>query len=484
MEEERNRNEEKDEFFDAPPAPEPTPAPAPAPEPAQDGQEQKVRSRRKTLNAIASVILALILVAAGFLGGWFVRQAAIPDEVQSFLWALDTTEKYYYQPIDRDAVLASVTEDSDAESWIDALNAEVDIYSGFYTLSEYDALLLESAGQNVGVGISVWDAETEQGVLPQIAIVVQNSPAELAGIEKGMYVYSFGTDPASLDTGNTDELIAALSAVGAGDTCYLNVGYTAARGETVPLVPQAYQAVYCSYRDSETSYSFRGELGNECVETGNPIVGLPGDTAYIRIDEFSGNAANEFAYLMNIMRERGRIHLILDLRTNGGGSLDILQSIASFFCRSSSEAYPPVVTARYKDGTTEINRAANNLYSEYFYNESKIYLLADENTASASEALIGVLIDYGALEYSDIWLREENGVAKTYGKGIMQTFYVSPYGVMKLTVATIHWPTSDTCIHDVGITTASGTEGHPHGVSAPMVWGEDDIMLNALVAAL
>ena len=56
---------------------------------------------------------------------------------------------------------------------------------------------------------------------------------------------------------------------------------------------------------------------------------------------------------------------------------------------------------------------------------------------------------------------EENGVAKTYGKGIMQTTYIMDLlkqDALRLTTARILWPTSGHCIHDRGIVKADGTK--------------------------
>ena len=68
------------------------------------------------------------------------------------------------------------------------------------------------------------------------------------------------------------------------------------------------------------------------------------------------------------------------------------------------------------------------------------------------------MIDYGTIQYKDICLAERNGVAKTFGKGIMQTtypFYVGG-GAIKLTTAQIRWPISNTCIHDRGVLPQDG----------------------------
>ena len=133
----------------------------------------------------------------------------------------------------------------------------------------------------------------------------------------------------------------------------------------------------------------------------------------------------------------------------------------SYFCKTSTDKNPAVAVADYtKKGKKEVFEASGNYYYDYFSDESCIYVLADSGTASASECLIGCMVDYGAVSYSDIFLSERNGIAKTYGKGIMQTTVPSSiFGrpdAIKLTTARILWPLSGNCIHDRGVLPEDG----------------------------
>lgn len=114
--------------------------------------------------------------------------------------------------------------------------------------------------------------------------------------------------------------------------------------------------------------------------------------------------------------------------------------------------------AVYGNGRHERYLAGGNFYGEYLA-DSEIYVAANGNTASASEALIGAMISYGTIGFDDIFITDTvgQGSARTYGKGIMQTtFYNRVTGeAAKLTTAQIYWP-NGTCIHGTGITTAMG----------------------------
>jgi C-terminal processing protease CtpA/Prc len=138
----------------------------------------------------------------------------------------------------------------------------------------------------------------------------------------------------------------------------------------------------------------------------------------------------------------------------------ILQEIASYFCKGET-GKSLIAVEKYRDGHREEFYSDKTLYGKYFNAESKIKVLADDGTASASECLIGCMLDYGAISYADICLIERGGVAKTYGKGIMQSTF--PFGLwntdaIKLTTAKIFWPKSGNCIHGRGILPADGAK--------------------------
>ena len=113
-----------------------------------------------------------------------------------------------------------------------------------------------------------------------------------------------------------------------------------------------------------------------------------------------------------------------------------------------------MVVASYqgKRDSGTFKSGANN----FFEHLTAISVIANERSASASECLIGALICYGDIFSADRLIIEKNldGVAKTYGKGIMQTTYkLISGGAFKLTTARILWP-DGTCIHGKGIYTS------------------------------
>lgn len=462
---------EKDEFFDAPPVSAPQMPAGPVyfaqPEfPAKGGKkevsaETKERGQKRT-TAVCAIFLALLIAAVGFLSGWFGYYFSLDPRLRDFIWATETTKKQYYQAIDEEKLYSDI---------MDALESQIDQYSCFYSKEEYEEVLREAAGENVGIGISL--VEEEDGI--RVFLVVENSPANIAGIERGMYIVGYGQVGGGKQTGTADELFAFIGEQEGDFVLYCATTPDGADAQARILQKRNYLAAYCMYRDNVTSYSFRGEDKLQLEETRRPVSGLDDDTAYIRIDYFLGNAAEEFEQCLDLMKENGKTDLILDLRCNGGGYMNILAEIASHLCKDAKEVNPVAVTAKYANGSVVRQRCTGNDYSDYFENNSRIVVLADENTASASECLIGAMVDYGTIGYDDIYLRldPETGTARTYGKGIMQTSFPSLNGaVMKLTVATVHWPVSDTCIHGVGVTPKDGA----HAVLAPFLQYGDDLL--------
>ncbi len=456
-------NHDRDDFFDLP-----TPAPAPAAQPAQ-GQ---TGGTKKTVRVVALVLGILLAVTGAFLGGWYGQYYSLDEEVRNYLWAKSVLENNYYQPI----------EEGELYEYLYA-SLSIDPYTRYYPPQEYSDYLAEGAGENVGIGVSFLNSASEEETA-QIFSIVENSPACRVGLRKGMYILAFGETEDTLSEGTYGDFAQFLPAQKGEFVLRCGFEQDGSDAQNYTLKRVSYQASFLHYRDSETSFRFQGDGSTlSLTETHEPLVGLDEKTAYIRLDEFSGNNTPvEFVSLLERMKERGRTDLVLDLRSNGGGYLSILGDIASHLMRTAKEKNPPVIVTTSRSGQVTTYICARNDFGNYFNSDSKVYVLADEYTASASECLIGALVDYGTCAFSDIFLREnENGVAKTYGKGIMQSSFTAANGAaMKLTVATVNWPVSGKCIHGVGVIPQDGAIPVP----GPLSWGAKDVMLEAVLAKI
>ncbi len=430
---------------------------------------KKTRERGKIGKYVLRAAVCIGFALLFFLMGWFGRYLALGERERSLLWAIGTAEQNFYRPVDEDTL------------YRDLFSAfALDDYSQYYTREQYAAVERANEGAGTGVGISVTTAEG--GGKLRLFRVTGGSPAEKAGLASGMYLFRYGADETSLTEGTSAALTAFIGERGESEPIVLEAGFDA-EGKDAALYTMTKGSGYvrseCLYRDNERSLRF--DPGHGYAETPTwhgGIADLPSDMAYLRIDAFYGRAAEETAHALAYMKESGRTRLILDLRSNGGGYLSVFQGIASHLLRDAKGSKPLVATARFRSGKVTNYNAPANDFSRYFGEGAEIYLLADENTASASECLIGALVSYGTVDYGGIFLREQkDGTAKTYGKGIMQSHYTDPNGnVLKLTSAEVFWPNGRS-IHGTGVTKADGAVGIP----APLLAGKEDVFLQQVL---
>lgn len=416
----------------------------------QKENEPRLRKKRKNNKSRwLNCFLASVLVGSVFFAGFCTARLCLDSEMRALLRLKNRMQNSYYREVSDEEFYQVV---------FDAINEELlDEYSKYMTADEYKHTKDLGRGEQSGVGL-VFSTQTAQGE-PQMRVVrvCGNSPAESKGIRAGDRVIGFGATKETMQQSQVfQEFSHFLSAYEEGETFFVqfeNAG-------VVSLSKAAYVENYVFYRDNQKGYSFTGENASVLTQNENALSCLNEETAYIRLAQFNGSAAEEFSQAMSIFKQAGKKNLVLDLRGNGGGYLNIMREIASYFCKGATEKKPVVAIADYGENK-EIFRAKDNLYGEYFSEDSRICVLADNGTASASECLMGCMLDYGAISFGDICLSAREGIIKTFGKGIMQTTYplsVIAGDAVKLTTARICWPKSETCIHGVGILPQNGTK--------------------------
>ena len=414
----------------------------PNPDPDRKASNKATAARSQTIFRVALALVAAIVI---FFAGFFTYYLTLDRELRSLLWFKKQIQSQYYQPI------------SDDEFWnaaIDGVEGILDDYSELYTAKEYDEVIASSQGIKLGTGASFFYGTN---LIYKVAI---NSPAFFAGVEEGTYVTGVGHTRTDIrNTFNGADLSAAFDAIEDGEEFYLRVS-AAAENDTesaklYAVKKEEYTESYAFYATSESRWALvREESGLRWKRYGEGIEGLNTETAYIRLIQFYGNAYESVAQAMRQYREDGKTQLIFDLRNNGGGSVDIMCAISSYFLKTGTSKNNVVMSAQYRNGKRENYAAKGNYYGDYLQN-TKLYAMANHNSASASEALLGAMISYGALEYKDIFVsrqQDNNVTCRTYGKGIMQTTYphFTTGEAAKLTTAKIYWPNGE-CIHGDGI---------------------------------
>lgn len=395
-------------------------------------------------------ILTVVLGIGIFFAGGLTHYLTLDGEMRSLIRLKKRIQADYYEEI---------TDEQFYDAIFSGINGGLlDAYSGYLSPEDYAQTLTQATGQQSGLGLSFSAAAVGEESL-KIIRVNGNSPAEEAGIVEGEYIVGYGATQDDVKPATDfDGFSAFLADFAAEQTLYLKIRAVNGTERVLAIAKKVYVENYVFYRTQDKAYTFSGEDALSPTERGTPLTALSADTAYIRLASFNGNAAGEFGAAMQLFRADEKKNLVLDLRGNTGGYLNIMLDIASYFCKTAEENKPVAAVAdygEYKQGFT----ATGNYYDEYFQADSRITVLADNYSASASECLIGCMYDYGAISYEDICLAKRGNEAKTFGKGIMQTtFPLSPSqkDAVKLTTARICWPVSGHCIHGRGVLPSDG----------------------------
>ena len=432
-----------------------------------------MRNSNKIVRRLSAVFAALVILAAGFAAGYFTRKLTQGGALNSLEWVLNLIDENYLGDFDEGAAVnGSLAE----------IAAGLDPYSEYYTKEEYAAQLRENSGERSGIGISYNFIE---GVGVRLISVVGNSPAWHKGLRAGDEIVSGSYDGVEADFTayienngvKKDPFSAFMGERGAGEVFTLNVKGKTGAENAVELSKQVYNSSYTFMATKNSAWEFISSAdgsGLSLKETSTNAIGfLPDDAAYINVSQFFGTAGSEFGVLMEEFNSQSLKKLIIDLRNNGGGYVSTMQEIAGYFTSSLSNKTYVAMTAKYKSGKTETYNCRKYSGDSVVKEGTEVYVLANSNTASASEALIGALISYKFLEYENVFISDyaqeyidwakggnadaEIKTARTYGKGIMQTTFVNYYTgeALKLTTAKIYWPNGN-CIHDVGLNEESG----------------------------
>ena len=302
----------------------------------------------------------------------FSQIAALDD-------VLDSIEKEYYAEVpSRENMIAGA-----ANGMLDTLD---DPYARYYTAEEYEEYLAAINGEYYGIGLLVGQPnETGSEVLE----VYQGSTSESAGIKVGDIITAVnGTSVANMDQDDLRALIDAKKADG--------VQLSILRGSETLDITVTGGNITVKHVDSA--------LFND-------------RTGYIYVSMFTGNCADEFENAIKDLKSRNMKSLVIDLRNNPGGSLDIVVRVGEILLGKGMR----IVSVGPTDSTEET--VYNGKGSAIGV---PVAVIVNENSASASEILAAAIQE------------NEIGVVvgtNTYGKGVVQTtsYIESTGGWLKIT---------------------------------------------------
>ena len=155
---------------------------------------------------------------------------------------------------------------------------------------------------------------------------------------------------------------------------------------------------------------------------------------YLKLSNFSRSASDEIRSALSKLKEKGEIKsIVLDLRGNPGGLLDVAVDVCDKFLKKDLL----IVSTRGRDVSSEKNYFARE---EPLAGNEKLVVLIDGGSASASEIVAGAIQDH------------DRGVilgTQSYGKGLVQTITPLSFNTsLKVTTARYYTP-SGRCIQKI-----------------------------------
>ena len=177
-----------------------------------------------------------------------------------------------------------------------------------------------------------------------------------------------------------------------------------------------------------------------------PYYGMQGDDlGYIYLSSFTTGSTQEMRHALTDLRSQGMKRLVLDLRDNGGGSIDEAINIVNLFVGKGEKVV-------YTRGKLASSNREYFTTSEPLDTVTPVIVLVNGSTASAAEILSGSLQDMDRAVIMG---------SCTYGKGLVQGIHeVSDRGNLKITISRYYIP-SGRCIqaYDYRHLTADGRVG-------------------------
>ena len=283
-------------------------------------------------------------------------------------------------------------------------NAVGDKYTRYYTQEEFEAYLENASGTFAGIGVVVgWNVDRQ---MVEVLSVTDGGPAEKGGMQAGDLIFSVNGEEmkdASM------EIVTSRIRGKVGTDVVIGV---LREGEEDPVL-----LTVTRERIEENT------VASHMIDDG---------IGYIQIIEFDDITSKQFKEALEGLQEQGMKGLILDLRGNPGGRLNVVVDIADQILPEGLITYTLTRDGKREDFTSQ----------EETQLSIPLVTLVDENSASASEILSGAIRDHHMGTLIGM---------KTFGKGIVQTTYsLTDESGLKVTMARYYTPNGE-FIHGVGI---------------------------------
>jgi carboxyl-terminal processing protease len=340
--------------------------------------------------AVPAVVFAILVSA--LVGGLFGRSALAtddktPDHYKAFTAALATIETNYIDKVDSDNLVTGA---------IRGMLGTLDPHSSYFTPKEYAQMRERQEGRYYGIGVSIVSIDGDITAMQ----VFEGSPAHKKGIRTGDILAT--VNDKSMKGWNTEQAMHELRGP-RGTRVYVEIKR---RGYDKPL-------------------PFELTRDEVYIPTVPASFMIDATTGYIRMQDFGENTDHDVKHALHELTSKGMHRLLFDIRGNPGGPLDQAIKVANEFLPRGSK----IVSTRGRIANSDQDYRAQD---EGEFTDIPIVLLANRNSASASEIVTGALQDHD---------RAYVVGETTFGKALVQSVYrISGNAGLALTTAHYYTP--------------------------------------------
>ncbi len=348
-----------------------------------------MNNKRSLLPTLLVVLLIVLSFGAGFAYSKLFTPAA-PELPAEFDTLGEVWELLSLDYVNKDALDPEELSRGAIEGMLEALGDPYTSYLESYQLASSD---LEGSFEGIGAIVSMEDGELT------VVSPIAGGPAERQGMRAGDKILEVDGEP----TSEMNLIEAVLKIRGdKGTTVTLLILH---QGETTPVAIEI----------------VREEIKLDSVY----LDMLPEDTAHIRITHFVERTPDELTEALNSALQSDAWGIILDLRGNPGGYLDVVVDVADEFLDGGIILYEADSEG---DIIEEWTASSGGLATDL-----PLIVLVDGGSASGSEVLAGALRDRGRATLIG---------TKTYGKGSVNILHeLSDHSALYVTMA--RWLTPD-----------------------------------------
>ena len=305
----------------------------------------------KTSKLIISLMLIAIIALAFGIGYTFGRSntTILGEGLDIVGQAWDIILSDY---VDRDKLETGNLSHAAIKGMVASLD---DPYTSFLEAEHYELGLSSLEGEFDGIGAYVTVEDKQLMIIAPIA----DSPADKAGIRAGDIIMKIDGEPVA-DMSLAEAIIKIRGPQ--GTAVKLLVLH---EGDTEPV---------------------EIEIIRTRVQVPSVRFEMEGDIAYIGITDFTARTEAELSLVLQDLDEQKARGIILDLRGNAGGYLDIVVDVTSHFLQDG--IITEIMTNQGKESTLRVNKDTET-------NNLPMVVLVDSASASGSELLAGALQDHG-----------------------------------------------------------------------------------------